>query len=131
MTEVKQTLEQAIKEHVELIAVNPRGLAEARVRAGQFLIMSTMLLDEQKIVKVMISKATTMANGAYADAMSAVSSDPKIKVTEAKAIAENNAEYVKFREALEEAQAEEKWISGYISIFNDAHLLYRQYSKQE
>lgn len=123
-----EELKTKIDDHIDLIAFSAKGLAEAKDRATKFLIISGLLLNRQKELKVAIAQLQTLANAEYYTALSGAEGGTG-KAAIQKAQAEANPKYAAAREALEEAQAEEKWVSGYLEIFSNAHVTYRQYSK--
>lgn len=122
-----EQLRAKIDEHLELIKYSKRSLADAPERATQFLIMVAILADAKRSAEEDKAKLATLSNATYAHAMNRSTAK---QVTEKKAEAESNEDYTSMREGLEQCESKISWLKTYISIFDNAHILYRQFSKE-
>lgn len=122
-----RNIEQLISDSVNLIAIDARGLGEARERAGKFLIACAVLTSFLKELECEMAKVKTMVEAQYATAINELSGN---KITEKKALVAHNTNYTSVREAHEQLDAQRDWLKGYIKIFENAHLMYRQYSRE-
>lgn len=120
-------LKKKIEEHLELIKYNSKSLTEAPERATAFLIMVAILADEERATKEDKIRISTLVSASYAQAFAR---SPAKQVTEKKAEAENDATYSEMRESLEQCDAKISWLKTYIEIFNNGHLVYRQFSRE-
>ena len=120
-------LRAKIQEHLELIKYSPRAMKEASERATAFLIMVAILSDEKRNAIEDKAKLTTLRDASYAQAFGR--SQAK-QVTEKKAEAENDVTYTEMRETLEQCEAKISWLKDHIEIFTNAHVTYRQLSKE-
>lgn len=123
----ENTLRVKIQDHLELIKFSTRSLQEAQQRTTAFLIMVAILADERRDTEELKAQLSTLNSATYARAMS---SSAAKQVTAAKAEAENNGDYTEAREALESCEAKIAWLKTYIDIFSQAHVTYRQFSKE-
>jgi len=120
-------IEDMIDEHVEMITIDARGLAEARERAGKFLRASAILTTYLKALEEQSAKVSTLVEANYATAVS--SADGK-NITEKKTNAALNKSYTSSKEIEGRVNAQRNWLRGFIKIFENAHLMYRQYSRE-
>lgn len=123
----EEQLRQKISEGLELIKYTKRSLQEAPERTTQFLITVAVLADAKRAAEEDKAKLSTLVNATYAQAMGR--SNAK-QVTEKKAEAENDSSYSDTRESLEQCESKISWLRTYIDIFNNAHITYRQFSKE-
>lgn len=124
------TLDQVreiIDQNIELITVDARGLAESRERAAKFLTVVAILANYLKDLEIEIGKYSATVEASFAQAMR--ESDGK-NVTEKKAFAEENPLYSKNKVAMSQFDAQRNWIKTYMKIFENAHLMFRQYSRE-
>lgn len=123
----EESLRTKVKEGLELIKYSTRAMNEAPDRSTQFLIMVALLTDERRSCEEDKSKLDTLVAASYAQAMGR----SVLKgVTEKKIEAEQDTSYTDIREAQENCAAKMTWIKTYIEIFNNAHITYRQFSKE-
>ena len=123
-----EQVQQLIDEHVDLIILDAKGLAEAKDRCGKFLWLTAVLTSYLKDLEIKKAKVKTLERTKYFEAIQS-ETDTK-QVTEKKLRAEGNVIYTSAREALEEVDALRTWIRGYVEVFNNAHVTYRQYSRE-
>ena len=123
----EQQLRAKIDEGLELIKYTKRSLSEAPERATQFLIIVAILADAKREVEEDKAKLDTLVSTSYAQAFGKSSAK---QVTEKKAEAENDETYSGMREWLEQCQSKISWLKTYIEVFNNAHITYRQFSKE-
>lgn len=122
-----QDIQDLINEHLELITVDARGLADAKNRAARLLVIQSILATFLKDFEEEKSKVKTMELATYAISIRA--SEGK-NITEKKINVEENSEYYTCREALEKMEAIRDYIKIHIKIFDNAHLMFRQYSRE-
>lgn len=122
-----EQLRKVIAENLELIKYTNKSLKEAPERATQFLIMVAILADEKRSVEEDKAKLNTLVSTTYAQAMGRSVAK---QVTEKKAEAENDETYTTMREGLEQCESKISWLRTYIEVFNNAHLAYRQFSRE-
>lgn len=123
----EEDLRLKIQEHLELIKYSSRSIKDAPERATQFLIMVAVLSDEKRSCEEDMAKLSTLTSASYAQAIGHSTSK---QVTEKKIEAEQDTNYTTMREALEICQAKISWLKTYINIFDNAHLTYRQFSRE-
>jgi hypothetical protein len=119
-------IELLINETVELIAVTSTSLADAKPRASRFLIVNSLLSTFLRELEQELPKYQTMVDAQYAQACRIVEGK---NITEKKINIDVVPEYTDAREKHEQLQALREWIKNHIKIFENAHLLYRQYSR--
>jgi hypothetical protein len=122
-----EDVRQLISEKTRLIEVDAKSLNQARERASDFLMVSALLLTYLKDLETQIVKVRTMQQGSEANAI--LEAHGK-NITEKKNQALLDKEFIKYRELYETLEAQKNWIKGFIKIFENAHLMYRQYSKE-
>lgn len=123
----EEALRKKIDDHLELIKFSQKGMTEAPERATQFLIMVAVLTDEKRSSEEDKAKLSTVVSATYCEAMR--TADGK-NTTEKKIVAETETIYTEARETLEEIEAKISWLKTYINIFENAHLTYRQLSRE-
>jgi hypothetical protein len=121
-----EQLEQMVHDHLELVEINTAAIAESRARAAKFLIMQAILTDHLKLLEDVKVKASTIEKATYAQAMMGQGGK---NVTENKILAEANPAYSQSRESVELIDAELNWTKKHFDIFNNAHIMFRQYSQ--
>lgn len=119
-------VEKLIADTVELIAVNGNSLADAKPRASRFLIVNSLLSTFLRELEEELPKHRTMEDAQYAQAIHTASGK---NITEKKASVKGVFEYNSARETKEKLEALRDWVKNHIKIFDHAHLMYRQYSR--
>lgn len=122
-----EALEQLIADTVGLIAVDAKGLAEGRARSGKFLVACAILTSALKVVETEMAKTETAQDATEAQVISEL---PGTKITEKKSQAKMNPEVISTKHKHAEMEAKRNWLKNYIKIFENAHLMYRQYSRE-
>jgi hypothetical protein len=122
-----EEVSEAVDGCVDLITLTPEGLAASRERASQFLYVQAMLTSYLKEIDEELAKKTTLKEATFASVVSKV--DGK-SITEKKINVAKSEEYSSVRESLEELDALREWIKGHIKIFENAHILYRGFSRE-
>jgi len=122
-----EQVEDVIDRGVQEIAVTAFALADAQPRAGRFLTRVAVLTDYLRTLEEELPKHQTLTNSQY---FTAISQAVGKNITEKKVEAEANSEYCKVVEAKSELEARRDWIKSYIKIFDNAHVMYRQYSRE-
>ncbi len=123
----EEQLRASIDEHLALIKYSNKSIKKAPDRATQFLIMVALLADAKRSVEEDKAKLSTLVSATYANAMGRSTAK---QVTEKKAEAENDENYTNVREGLELCESKISWLKVYINIFENAHLTYRQFSRE-
>lgn len=120
-------VEQAVLEHIDLIEISSSSLAQGKDRAAKFLIVQSLLSSYLKQVEEGKAKAQTLVSAEYATAIACA--DGK-NITEKKQSAEADPKYTAVREKVEELDAEIRWLKTHIDIFQNAHVMFRQYTRE-
>lgn len=120
-------LKLLINEHIRLIAVDAKGINEAKERAGKFLQVHAILSGQLMELEVHIAKLQTLVDAQYA---TAIDESAAKSITEKKINAERNPIYAQARENFETAEAQRSWLKNYMKIFDNAHIMFRQYSRE-
>lgn len=120
-------IKQLINDHVELIAVSSHSIANARELSGKFLMAQALLASFLKDFEDDKSKLLTLKEMQYAMAIQNVEGK---NVTEKKINVALNAEYNSAREAYEQIDAIRDYIKTHMKVFENAHLMYRQYGRE-
>lgn len=110
---------------VEEIAVNAHSLADAKPRAGRMLMRVAVLTNYLRAIEEELPKLQTLVNAQYAVAIQAALGK---NITEKKVDAEASKVYTDAVERHAELEAEQNWVKNFIKIFDNAHIMYRQYS---
>lgn len=113
-----------IDEHLELITVTAKSIANAKENSAKFLIVQSVLSTILKTIEDDISKAITIKEASYAQAINEVGGS---KITEKKIEVATNVAYTDSREFYEHLESLKSWIKTHIKIFENGHILYRQY----
>ena len=119
-------INERVQEQVKLISISRKSLGEAAERAADFLVTIALLTDFKRELEIDKAKLTTLQEAQYARAMSGSSAK---NVTDRKAEAQSNEDYTDVREKVEEIDAGISWCRSYMKIFENAHLTYRQQSR--
>ncbi len=116
-----------IKQNVDLIVINAKSLGEARERSARFLVAQSTLSTFLKNFEDDLAKSSTMTKVRYAEGISKIAGD---KITEKKAQVETDTDYTSAREAEQTLEAFKDWIKTHMKIFENAHLMFRQYARE-
>jgi hypothetical protein len=121
-----ETLEQMVHDHIDLIEINTVAIQESRQRAAKFLIMQSILNDHLKLLEDVKVRASTAEKATYAQVLLGYAGK---KVTEVKILAQGDPNYAQTRESVELIDSEINWTKKHFDIFNNAHIMFRQYSQ--
>lgn len=119
---------EVVGEQLELIVVTPKRLAESKERAAKFLVVQAMLIEYLRQVDVELAKSSTLKEATYAHKINQTAGK---NITEKKISIAIDEEYSSVRESYEELEALREWVKGHIRIFENAHILYRGFSREE
>jgi len=125
-----------IDQHIKLIEIGRQGFAESNERASKFLIINAILGDYLYEIDMELVKLKTIKDAAYCDTLNDVplidkeGNKIKMTVTEKKTMVNGHKSFTDNREACEELEALREWIKGNMKIFQDAHVHYRQMSRE-
>lgn len=122
-----ETLEKIVNDHLDLVEINAAAIAQSRERSAKFLVIQALLSSHLKVLQDVKVKASTVEKATYAQAI--LSAGGK-NVTENKIVAEASPAYSKSRETMELIDSEINWTKQHFDIFNNAHIMFRQYSKE-
>lgn len=120
-------LQNIVNDHLDLVEISPAAIVQAKERAAKFLVMQAILSNHLKLIQDVKVKASTIEKASYAQAI--LSAGGK-NITESKVIAEADPNYCQAREALELIDSEANWVKQHFEIFNNAHVLMRQSSRE-
>lgn len=112
-----------VEDHLELITIDAKSIADAKSRAAKFLVAMSVLSTFLKKLEDDMARATTMKEATYAQGIAMIEGN---KITEKKIEVNNNKNYTDAREFNERLEAFRYWIKTHIKIFEQAHLLFRQ-----
>lgn len=122
-----QQVTNLINEHIDLVEVNASALASSKDRAAKFLVIQAILATYLKGLEDGKAKLKTMVDATYAQSILGASGK---NVTENKIIAEADPAYARVREGSEELDSEINWIKTHMKIFENAHILFRQFLRE-
>jgi len=125
--QIEKNAANLIDDHLKMITVDARGLAEARERAAKFLIVQSILATFLKNFEDDLARAVTLRDAQFARGIAVT--DGK-NITEKKINVANNRDYTDARESQEKLDAFKNWIKVHIKIFEHAHLLFRQHARE-
>lgn len=123
---IEQQVAKIINDHLILITVDAKGLAEARARSAKFLVAQSILSTFLKTFEDDISRSSTIKDAQFAQGIASV--DGKT-ITEKKANLALYQDYSNAREFNEKLGAFKDWIKTHMKIFENAHLMFRQYAR--
>lgn len=118
-----------IEEYTDLLPTSGNSVSKstAEDRATKFLVISSKLVNAKFFASEDKIKALSITKSIFAQ----VTKEAEGKnVTEKKLNAEANPDYQEAREYLEKIESKVDFLKAYISIFSDAHVFYRQLSKE-
>lgn len=124
---ILKDIEQLVDEGVNEITVNAQSLADAKPRASRFLVRIAVLTNFLKEIEEELPKYQTLVNAQYAQAITSATGKG---ITEKKVEAEANPIYSEAVENKARLDALRDWVRNYIKIFDHAHLMFRQYSRE-
>jgi hypothetical protein len=119
---------EVVTAQLELITVTPQGLAESKDRAANFLIVQATLIEYLRQIDGELAKRSTLKEATYANKIEQTTGK---NITEKKINIATDKEYASVRESYEELEALREWVKGHIKIFENAHILYRGFSREE
>ena len=122
-----EEIESLVFSYLELLTVSTEGLLESRERAAKFLEIQAILVACLREIMVELSKLDTIKEATFANAI--VSVEGK-NVTEKKILVAKDSNYSSIREMFEQLESFREWIKGHIRIFENAHILYRSFSRE-
>lgn len=122
-----QQIQQIIDEHLQLITIDATSLADAKNRAAQLLVVQSVLATFLRDFEEEKSKVKTIQVATYAQVVKIVEGK---NVTEKKINVEADPGYAAYREALEKMESIRDYLKTHIKIFDNAHLMFRQYSRE-
>ena len=103
-------------------------IVELEHRAGEFLAAMATLADWKHAFSEDKIRLISVQTAVYAEQLSKGTAKT---MTENKVTAEATAEYIEAREGLERIENDISYLKAYTDVFNNAHLFYRQMSRQD
>ena len=122
-----EQIQGLVDEHLEMILSESRSPYEAQDKARKFLVIQSLLASYFKDVEEQFIKLQTVQDAMYSQSIRCI--DGK-NITEKKVFVSEDPAYVKSREELETQDALKNWVKTHIKIFENAHLSFRQESKE-
>ncbi len=122
-TEIKNMVDGLVDE----ITVTDEGLSEAKERSANFLVGQAVLTSHLKEVSGELAKLATARDATYASSLSKVAGE---NITQKKINVASETDYTELREQFEELEAKREWLKNFIKIFENAHILYRSFSRE-
>ncbi len=119
---------EVVQKQLELITVTSQGLAESKERAATFLIVQATLIEYLRQIDEELVKRSTLKEAVYAQRLSKTEGGT---ITAKKINIATDEEYTPVRESYEELEALREWVKGHIKIFENAHILYRGFSRED
>lgn len=124
----REEIEGLVERGVEEIAINATSLVDAKPRAGRMLTRVAVLTTYLRSLEEELPKHQTLVNAKYAQAINSAGGKT---ITEKKVDAECDPVYSEAVEAKAAIDAQRDWVKNFIKIFDNAHIMYRQYSRDE
>ena len=119
---------EVVQGQLDLITVTSEGLAASKERAARFLVIQATLIEYLRQVDEELAKHSTLKEATYASKINKL--DGK-NITEKKINIATDVEYSSIRESYEDLEALREWVKGHIKLFENAHILYRGFSREE
>lgn len=120
-------IQNIIDEHLSLITIDAKSLADAKNRAARLLVVQSILAGFLRDFEEEKSKIKTVQLATYSQVVKSVEGK---NVTEKKINVEADPGYASYREALEKMESVRDYLRTHIKIFENAHLMFRQYSRE-
>jgi hypothetical protein len=124
----REEIEGLVERGIEEIAINAQSLADAKPRAGRMLTRVAVLTNYLRYLEEELPKLQTLVNAQYALAIQQAGGK---NITEKKVEAEASQCYSDAVEKKAVLDAQRDWVKNYVKIFDNAHIMYRQYSRDE
>lgn len=121
-----ENIEQIVNDCIGLIQVDAQGLAQARERAAKFLTAQALLINYMREVETELGKHETVTELSHSQALRVT--DGK-NITERKAHVIENEAYRTELDKLKELEAKKSWLKAHIKVLENAHLMFRQFSR--
>lgn len=118
-------LRAVINDHLDFIKMDRKALADAPDRACRFLVMVAILTEWLFGLESAIAKFEVMEAASWATAIKNSSGT----ITEKKALAPDDPQYKDAKIKLAELKAQQYWVKTHIKIFDNAHITFRQLSR--
>lgn len=122
----EEQLKVKIAEHMALIKYSGRGINEAAERACAFLIITALILEEKRICEDDLAKIETLVSASQFQAYSRA----KGNTTDKRMATEQDQAHATWKESKAQCENKIKLYKGYIQIFENAHVSYRQFSRE-
>lgn len=121
-----EQLKPLIQEHVDLIKVDAKAVSEARERAAKFLTLQAILNNYHLELETDRAKTSTLCEALFSQAVSRAEGK---NITEKKLFAADDDEYKEIKVVLDSMTAQSNWVKQYMRMFENAHLMFRQLSR--
>lgn len=120
-------IEKIVDEHIDLVTLDAKGLAEAGIRASKFLVVCSVLATYLKSLETELGKVDANLEATYSQACK---DSPEKNITSKKTDANMNPEVLKLAHVKSQMDALRTWIKTHIKIFENAHVMYRQFNRE-
>lgn len=121
-----EQINELVLDHVKMISISKKSLGEAIERAAEFLVVTAILVDYKRELEIDKAKLTTLQEATYSRSIKNAQGKT---ITEKKISVAEDTDYTDIKEQVEEIEAGISWAKSYIKIFENAHLTYRQQSR--
>lgn len=118
-------IKEYVNKHMLLVRYEPKSLKDPIQRCTEFLMVQATLSDYLRLCETELARHTSIVEGLFHDATAAASGG----ITEKKLAAGSQPDVVSARENKEDLEATIKWTKTYLKIFDNAHVTYRQLSR--
>jgi len=121
-------LKPKIKKYVELMKLDSGYISaqDARDRMSKFLLAQSSLMNILMEVDIELTKYSSVERATYSKL--ALSSGGK-SITEKKLSVESDDDYIEAKESRDDMEAYRNYLKSYVKIFENAHIMFRQLSK--
>lgn len=123
-----EQVEEVVLAHIDMIEITASSLAKGRDLTAKFLVVQSLLSSYLKQVEEDKAKSSSISSAEYSTAI--MNAEGK-NITEKKTMAEADPRYMAARERVECLDAEIRWVKTHIEIFNNAHVMFRQYTRDQ
>ncbi len=123
----QEQIQDLVTESLDLIEINASALGDGKRRAARFLVVQAILATYLKSLEECKAKTDVMLEAQFAQAVFGAEGK---NVTEKKVSASANKDYSNVKEAMGNIDAEINWIKTHLKIFDNAHLMFRQYTRE-
>lgn len=122
-----QDVQKIINDHIELVEVNAKSMADAANRAAKFLVAQSILAS---FLKGFEDDKTKLESARLAQYAQSIRCTEGKNITEKKVYVEADPGYAATRELVEQIETIHSYIKTHMKIFDNAHVMFRQMSRE-